>query len=335
MTIRCRSDSRGGETAIKAIRVAQHGSPEVLELAELPIPGPNPSQLLVRLEVVGVNFIDVKMRSGDYPHELPFTPGIEGAGVVVTGHDSLGIAEGTRVVSPNLIGAYAEYAVVDATRIAPIANDLDSDLATAATVHGLTAHYLTQSIFPLEKGDSCLVHAAAGGVGLMLVQLARRRGARVIGTVSTREKADLAVSAGADDVIIYTESDFESELRRLEPEGVRVVYDSVGKATVFKSLRCLAPRGCLLCFGESSGAVDPILPRALGEAGSVFLTRSNLIDYTRTQEELQRRVKDVFDLVTWGELQIRLHAKVPLNEAREAHEMLEQRRTMGKILLVP
>lgn len=304
-------------------------------MIERAIPELKPRQLLVRLDAIGVNFIDIKMRSGDYHQEVPFTPGIEGAGTVARIREVSGIEEGARVVSPNLMGSYAEYAVVDATRVAPIPDDVSSELAAAATVQGLTAHYLTQSIFPLEKGDACLVHAAAGGVGLMLVQLAKRRGARVIGTVSTRKKAELAASAGADDLILYSESDFESEVRRLVPDGVRVVYDSVGKATAHKSLRCLTARGCLVCFGESSGPAEPIAPRSLAEAGSVFLTRPNLIDYTRTQEELQSRVGEVLRMVASEELDVHIHANMPLGRVRGAHEAVEHRSTMGKIILLP
>jgi NADPH:quinone reductase len=320
---------------MKAVQVAEYGSSRVLATVELPVPKHQPGQLLIKLEAVGMNFIDIKMRSGDYPRELPFVPGIEGAGTIAAGADTVGLEEGAQVVSPNLLGAYAEYALVDATRVVPIPVGVSSALAAAAIVHGLTAHYLTHSIFPLEKGDSCLVHAAAGGVGLMIVQLAKRRGARVIGTVSTSEKANLALSAGADDVIVSSDAGFESELKRLAPDGVRIVYDAIGQATALDSLRCISRRGCLVCFGEASGPVEPIPPRLLAEAGSVFLTRCNLADYTRTREELLWRAEEVLGWVASGELKVHIHARLPLDAAGRAHEMVETRKSMGKIILLP
>ena len=306
-------------------------------MEELPVPRPGKGEALVRLDAIGVNFIDIYQREGLYRVPLPFTPGNEGAGTVSeTGPESAGVDAGDRVAYAGAIGSYAEYAVVPAWRLVKIPERLDPGLAAAAMLQGMTAHYLTHSTYPLKAGETCLVHAAAGGVGLLLIQMARRLGARVIGTVSTREKAELAHSVGADFVILYTEQDFEPEVRRLTGgRGVQVVYDSVGKATFDKSLDCLAPRGYIVLYGQSSGPVGPFDPQILNAKGGLFLTRPSLAHYTLTREELLRRAGDVLGWAASGELKVVIGARFPLSRAGEAHRELEGRRTTGKVLLLP
>jgi NADPH2:quinone reductase len=322
---------------MKAIRVERYGGPEALSMAEAPTPSPGAGEALVRIEAAGVNFIDIYQREGLYPLPLPFTPGSEGAGVVeATGPGVAGTAVGDRVAYAGAIGAYAERAVVPSWRLVKVPDGMDTATAAALMLQGMTAHYLTHDAFSLKAGDACLVHAAAGGVGLLLVQMAKRRGARVIGTVSTPEKARLARGAGADEVVLYTEEDFEAAVRRLTGgKGVSVVYDSVGKATFEKSLGCLSPRGLLALYGQSSGPVPPFDPQVLNARGSLFLTRPSLAHYTATREELLRRAGDVLGWAASGEIKVRIDARLPLAEAAEAHRRLAGRGTSGKLLLLP
>lgn len=322
---------------MKAIRVHQYGGPETLALEDLPVPKPGKGEALVRLEAIGVNFIDIYQRMGLYRSALPFTPGNEGAGIVEeTGPGAGEVSAGDRVAYAGTLGSYAEYAIVPAGRLVKLPDGFDAGAAAAAMLQGMTAHYLTHSTYPLKPGDACLVHAAAGGVGLLLAQMARKRGARVIGTVSTKEKAELARAFGADEIILYTEQDFELEVRRLTGgKGVQVVYDSVGRTTFDKSLNCLAPRGCLALYGQSSGPVPPFDPQILNTKGGLFLTRPSLAQYTATREELLWRANDVLGWAASGELKIRIGARFPLQEAAEAHRQLSGRRTTGKILLTP
>ncbi len=322
---------------MKAIRVHRYGGPEALEMADLAVPKPGKGEALVKLEAIGVNFIDIYQRMGIYRSSLPFTPGNEGAGVVAeTGPMAGEVSVGDRVAYAGTPGSYAEYSVVPASRLVKLPEGFDAGLAAAAMLQGMTAHYLAHSTYPLKQGDTCLVHAAAGGVGLLLTQIARRRGARVIGTVSTKEKAELARSFGAEDVIIYTEEDFEAEVKRLTGgRGVNVVYDSVGQATFEKSLNCLAPRGYLALYGQSSGPAPQFDPQVLNARGGLFLTRPSLGHYTATREELLWRANDVLGWAAGGELKVRIGARFPLSEAAEAHRRLSGRQTTGKVLLIP
>ena len=324
---------------MKAIRVHQYGGPEVLKLEELPVPQPEPGQALVKIEAIGVNFIDVYHRTGLYPTPLPRLMGVEGAGVVeATGPDTPEVKPGDRVAyahtgSP---GAYAEYAVVPSKRLVLLPAGVDTRTAAAAMLQGMTAHYLARSTYPLKTGDRCLVHAAAGGVGLLLCQMAKQAGARVFGTVSTAEKARLAVEAGAEVAIRYTAQDFEAEVKRLtDGEGVHIVYDSVGKTTFDKSLNCLVPRGVLVLYGQSSGPVPPVDLNVLSQKGSLFITRPTLLHYTRTREELTRRAREVCEAIAGGTVTLRIGATFPLAQAAEAHRQLEGRKTTGKVLLIP
>jgi NADPH2:quinone reductase len=293
--------------------------------------------VLVRVEAIGINFIDVYKRSGQYSGSLPFVPGEEAAGVVeAIGPDVEGVRVGDRVAYAFVQGAYAEYIVAPAARLVPVPPGLDSRQAAAAMLQGMTAHYLTHSTYPVQQGDSVLVHAAAGGAGLLVVQMAKRRGARVFGTVSTGAKAELAREAGADEVILYTQSDFEAEVKRLtDGRGLHAVYDSVGKTTFDKSLNCLRPRGYLVLFGQSSGAVDPLNPQTLNAKGSLFLTRPTLGHYIATREELLWRAGDVLGWIAAGELKLRIDSEFPLAQAADAHRRLESRATSGKLLLIP
>ena len=322
---------------MKAIRVRQYGGPEALAMEDLPVPKPGKGEATVRHEAIGVNFIDVYQRMGLYRSALPFTPGNEAAGTVTeTGAGVVDPVPGDRVAYAGVLGSYGEYAVVPAWRLVKLSPSIDPVTAAAVMLQGMTAHYLTHSTWPLSTGDACLVHAAAGGVGLLLTQMARKRGARVIGTVSTREKADLARAFGADEVILYTEQDFEEETRRLTGgKGVQVVYDSVGRTTFEKSLNCLAPRGCLVLYGQSSGPVPPFDPQVLNTRGGLFLTRPSLGHYTATRDELLQRAGDVLQRAASGELKIRIGARFPLSEAAEAHRQLSGRMTTGKVVLIP
>jgi NADPH:quinone reductase len=322
---------------MKAIQVKETGGPEKLELVDLPQPAAGSGQAVVKIAAAGVNFIDVYFRTGLYKADLPVTLGSEAAGTVeAVGPDVTEVAPGDRVAYAMVRGSYADYAAVPAAQLVKIPDGLEFETAAAAMLQGMTAHYLTHSTFPLKSGDTCLVHAAAGGTGLLLVQMARRVGARVFGTVSTEAKGKLAKHAGADEVIFYTNQDFETEVRRFTGgRGVDVVYDSVGATTFAKSLNCLRPRGMLALFGQSSGPVPPFDPNILNAKGSLFLTRPSLAHHCLTREELLWRAGDVLGWVAAGELKIRVDRAYPLADAAEAHRDLEGRRTAGKLLLIP
>jgi len=322
---------------VKAIRVHETGGPEVLRLEEQPDPTPGPGELLFDVEAVGVNFIEIYQREGQYRLPLPLTLGAEAAGVVRSiGANVTEFKPGDRIVSQNVKGAYAERATVAAERAVRVPDGVTSKQAAAVFLQGLTAHYLTTSTFPLSRGDRALVHAAAGGVGLLLCQMAKKRGAFVIGTASTEEKRQLARDAGADEMIDYTTEDFAAAARRLTSQvGVRVVYDSVGKTTFDKSLDSLARRGMLVLFGQSSGAVPPFDPQILNRKGSLFLTRPTLNDYVATREELLARANELLGWVASGELSVRIGAEFSLDKAGDAHRALSSRQTTGKVILVP
>ena len=321
---------------MKAIRVYELGGPEVLRYEEVPLPEPQSGQALVKIEAIGLNYVDCNFRIGAYKAVLPFIPGMEAAGIVTAlGPGVTDLRVGDRVAYAPHIGSYAEYAVVPAERLVRIPDGLDAHLAAASLLQGMTAHYLATSTYPLKAGDTALVHAAAGGVGSLLIQIAKMRGARVFGTVSTQEKAELARGTGADAVIRYTDEDFVAEVMRLtNATGVNVVYDSVGRTTFDQSLTCLAVRGVLALFGQSSGPVPPVDPLRLWK-NSVFLTRPALADYTRTRAELLERAGDILGWVMSGKLQVRISQILPLREAAEAHRLLQARKTTGKVLLVP
>jgi len=322
---------------MKAIRVQSPGGPDVLKYEEVSDLKPGPGQVLIKLHAIGVNFIDVYHRTGLYKLPLPFTPGMEGSGVVESvGTDVTEVQLGDRVAYAMTVGAYAELAVVPSRQLVKIPATMDFSSAAAVMLQGMTAHYLTHSTYAIQPGDTILVHAAAGGAGLLIAQMAKRCGARVIGTVSTEEKARLARSAGVDEVILYTEADFEAEVKRLtEGKGLPVVYDSVGKTTYEKSLNCLRPRGMMVLFGQSSGAVPPIDPGILAAKGSLYLTRPSLGHYSATREELLSRANDVIGWVSKGELKLRIEKTFALSDAAEAHRELESRRTTGKLLIIP
>ena len=320
---------------MKAIRVHEHGGPEVMKLEDVPVPEPGPQQALVRLAASGVNFIDVYFRTGLYKAETPTAIGSEGAGVVeMIGPDVTEVAVGDRVAYAMARGSYAEYAVVAAAALVKLPDEITFEQAAAAMLQGMTAHYLTHSTYPLKQGESCLIHAAAGGAGLMTVQMAKSRGARVFGTVSTEAKAQLAREHGADDVIRYTEQDFEHELKRLtNGRGVDVVYDSVGKTTFDKSLNCLRPRGTMALFGSSSGPVPPVDPQTLNAKGSLFLTRPSLAHHLLTRDELLWRAGEVLNAVASGKLRLRIDRVYPMRQVADAHRALESRATTGKLLI--
>ncbi|MFI9012027.1 quinone oxidoreductase family protein [Actinosynnema sp. NPDC053489] len=321
----------------KAVVVRATGGPDALEFADVEAKSPGPGELLVDVAAAGVNFIDCYHREGRYPLDLPFGPGLEGAGrVSAVGPDVTGFAVGDRVAWSGSLGSYAEQAVVPVRDAVPVPDGVDDDTAGALLLQGLTAHYLVASTYPVREGDAVLVHAAAGGVGLLLVQLAKARGARVIGTVSTEAKEALAREAGADEVIRYDQVDFAPRVRELTGGvGVAAVYDGVGRTTFDGSLAGLKPRGVLALFGASSGPVPPVDPQRLNHAGSVFLTRPSLGAHVATREELEWRAGELFDAVLGGSLTVRVGGRYPLAEARRAHEDLEGRRTTGKLLLVP
>ena len=321
---------------MKAIQAQEIGGPEVLQLRDVPDPQPGEGQALVRIHATGVNFIDIYQRSGLYKLGLPYVPGSEAAGeVVALGPGVTEFAVGDRVAYSNVLGAYAELAAVPAGRLVRIPEGLDFRQAAALMLQGMTAHYLAYSVYPLKAGDACLLHAAAGGVGLLLIQMAKREGARVIGTVSTREKAELAKSVGADEVILYTEQDFEAEVMRLTGGGgVQVAYDSVGASTYEKSIGSLAVRGMLVLFGQASGPTPSIDPMKLN-AKSLFMTRPTLVHYTITREELLWRAGEVLNRAASGELELHIGGEFPLSEAAEAHAKLAGRETTGKLLLTP
>jgi NADPH:quinone reductase len=323
---------------VKAIRVNENGGPEVLSYEDLEILEPGPGQARVRLAASGVNFIDTYQRTGTYPMDLPFTLGQEGAGEIeAVGEGVEEVSPGDYVAFANVMGAYAEYIVVPAERLVPFNVTLvEARLAAAVMLQGMTAHYLTHSTFPLEEGQTALVHAAAGGVGLLLCQLAKMRGATVIGTVGTEEKAELAKGVGADEVIIYTEQDFVEETERItNGEGVDVVYDSVGKDTFDDSLDVLRPRGYMVLFGASSGPVPPLDPQILNQKGGLFLTRPALAHYTATREELLWRAQSLFSWIGQNNLDVRIGGTYELPDAEQAHRDLEGRKTTGKLILLP
>ena len=322
---------------MKAIRVTSYGGPEVLRIEDVPAPEPPAGHVRIRVTAAGLNFIEVYQRTGVYPMNLPYTPGSEAAGeVVAVGPGVNDLKVGDRVASTHVQGAYAEEALVPEERAVRIPDGLDLKSGAAALLQGMTAHYLTHSTYPLKPGHSVLVHAAAGGVGLLLIQMAKRCGALVFGTVSTREKARLAEAAGADDVILYTSEDFVIRVKEATGErGVNVVYDSVGATTFMKSLDCLRPLGMLVLFGQSSGVVPPFSPSVLAAKGSLFLTRPSLFHYVADRASLEARAGDVLSWVKDGSLKLRIDREYPLAEASEAHRALEGRATTGKVLLVP
>jgi len=322
---------------MKAIQIQHTGGPEVLQLAELPIPEPGPGQVLIRVEAIGVNFIEIYFRKGTYKASLPLVPGSEAAGTVEElGPGVTGFAAGDAVASVSVLGSYAEYALVSAASLVKVPAGLTMEQAAAAMLQGMTAHYLAYSTYPLKAGDTALIHAGAGGVGLLLTQIAKRIGARVITTVSTAEKAELSREAGASDVILYTKKEFEPEVKRLTGgKGVDVVYDSVGKTTFDGSLNCLRPRGLLALFGASSGPVPPFDLIQLSGKGSLFVTRPTLWHYVATRAELEWRAGDVLGWAAKGELKLRTEYVYPLADAAQAQIDMEARKTTGKILLEP
>jgi NADPH2:quinone reductase len=322
---------------MKTVRVHQYGGLEALQYEEVPIPEPGESEARVKIEAIGVNFIDIYHRIGRYQNPLPLTLGQEAAGIV----DSVGpkvtdVQPGDRVVYASVQGSYAEYAIVPAWRLVSVPESVDLQKAAAVILQGMTAHYLTHSTYPLKPGETALIHAAGGGTGQLLVQVAKRRGARVIGTASTAEKAALAREAGADEVILYTQTDFVAEVKRLTKDaGVDVVYESVGKNTFDQSLNCLRRRGYLVLFGQSSGSVPPLDPQILNAKGSLFLTRPTLGHYTVDRAELLGRVNDLLSWIAADELKVRIDKTFPLAEAGKAHQYLEDRLSKGKVLLIP
>ncbi|MGA8214637.1 MAG: quinone oxidoreductase [Candidatus Sulfotelmatobacter sp.] len=322
---------------MKAIQVKQVGGPEAMEVVELPVPQAKANEAVVKLAASGVNFIDIYFREGRYKAPLPFVLGQEGAGVVsAVGTDVKSVKVGDRVAWIGLLGSYGEYEAVPADRLVAIPQGVSDQQAAAAMLQGMTAHYLSHDTYPLKRGETALVHAAAGGVGLLLVQMAHNIGARVLATVSTEEKARLAREAGADEVILYTQSDFEAETKRLTGgKGVDVVYDSVGKTTFDKGLNTLRLRGMMVLFGGSSGPVPPFDLIALSQKGSLYVTRPTLLNYTATREELVARSSAVFSMIAAGKLKLRIEHTYPLAEAQQAHRDLEGRNTTGKLLLIP
>ena len=322
---------------MKAIRIHENGGPDVLRLEDVSTPAPGPGEAVVAIDAAGVNFIDVYHRTGLYPLERPFTLGREAAGTVeAVGPDVSETTPGERVAYAMVPGAYAERAIVPAALLAPIPEGLSSRTAAALMLQGMTAHYLVESTFPVKPGHRVLVHAAAGGVGLLLIQMAKKLGAEVFGTVSTEEKAAAAKRAGADVTIRYTEEDFESVVRdKTDGKGLDCVYDSVGATTFEKSLACLRPRGMLILYGQSSGPVPPFDLAGLAKAGSVFVTRPTLGHYMLDREELLKRAGDVLGWAARGELDVTIDRELPLADAAEAHRLLEGRKTSGKLLLIP
>jgi NADPH2:quinone reductase len=322
---------------MRAIQMTQTGGPEVLVLRELPTPTPGPGQALIKIEASGVNFIDVYLREGRYPAQLPFIPGQEAAGVVAAvGPEVRSVKAGDRVAWCGVPGTYAEFAVAPAAGLIAIPQGVNTQQAAAAMLQGMTAHYLSHSTYPIQKGDTVLVHAGAGGVGLLLIQMAKRLGARVLTTVSTEAKAALAREAGADEAILYTHEDFAAKVKELTGgKGLPVVYDSVGKTTFEGSLACLRPRGTMVLYGGSSGAVPPFDLIQLSTRGSLYITRPTLKDYTASRAELEQRAGDVLGWVADGSLKLRLEHSYPLADAAQAHRDLEARKTTGKVLLMP
>jgi NADPH2:quinone reductase len=322
---------------MKAVRVYETGGPEKLVYEDVPKPHPGPGEAIVKVYAIGLNFIDIYFRTGLYKSPLPFTPGQEAAGTVEsTGEGVTTVKPGDRVAYAGTIGAYADYALVNSSRLVNLPDGLSFENAAAVMLQGMTAHYLTYSTFPLRKGETALVHAAAGGVGLLLIQIAKKIGARVIGTVSTEEKAALARDAGADHIVLYTQKDFEQEVKQITSgAGVDVVYDSVGRTTFEKSLNCLRRRGMMVLFGQSSGPVAPFEANILNSKGSLYLTRPGLPHYTASREELLWRAGDVLAWVADKSLRVRVDRVYPLKDSAKAHQALEGRQTSGKVILQP
>jgi len=322
---------------MKAVRIHAPGGPEVLKYEDVPEPQPKAGEAVVKVDAAGLNYIDVYYRSGQYKAELPMTLGLEAGGTVTAvGPNVTEVRVGDKVAYTGVAGAYAQYAAVPAQRLVVLPAGVSTRQGAAAMLQGMTAHYLACSTYPLKRGDTCLVHAAAGGVGLLLCQIAKMRGARVIGTVSTEAKAKLAREAGADEVILYTTQDFEAEGKRLTSgRGVQVVYDSVGKTTFEKGLSCLAPRGLMALYGQSSGPIGTFDPQVLNQKGSLFLTRPSLVHHVATREELLQRAGEVLGWIRDGKLRLRTEFEFPLKDAAEAHRALEGRKTTGKVLLIP
>lgn len=322
---------------MRAVRVQAYGGPDVLRVDEIEVPNPAAGEVLVRIEAAGVNFIDVYHRTGLYKGNLPFTPGMEGCGrIEAVGPGVTRFQVGDRVAYAMVLGAYAEYAVVPADRLVPVPDEVSPQEAAAAMLQGMTAHFLSESVFPLKPGTTCLIHAAAGGVGRLLVQMAKRKGATVFATVSTEAKAERVREVGADHVILYTETDFAARVKELtQGELLDVVYDSVGAATFTQSLACLRPRGLMVLYGQSSGPVAPVDPQLLNSGGSLYLTRPSLAHYTSDRAELLARANDVFTGIRRGDLRLSIDRVLPLSDVAEAHRLLEGRKTMGKIVLVP
>jgi len=322
---------------MKAICVQRTGGPEVMELEEVPVPQPKPNEVVVKISVAGVNSLDGYFRDGRFRTPLPFIPGQEGAGVVTAvGEQAKIVKVGDRVAWSGVMGSYAEFTVSPGELLVPVPESISAEQAAAAMVHGLTAHYLVNDAHKLKAGETALVHAAAGGVGLLLVQMARTLGARVIGTVSSEEKAQLAREAGADEVIVFTRQDFETEVKRLTSgKGVDVVYDGVGKATFDKNLNVMRLRGMLVLYGMSSGSVLPVDPAKLLEKGSLYMARTTLAHFTATREELLARTSALFGMIAEGKLKLRIAKTYPLAEAAQAHRDMESRKVVGKLLLIP
>ncbi len=324
-------------TTMRAVQVHEVGEPEVMRLEKVALPQPGAGEVRVKITFAGLNFIDTYQRSGQYKLSAPFIPGVEAGGEIdALGPGVTGVAVGQRVAYCMVNGAYAEYTIVPVAKLAPVPEDISVEVAVALMVQGMTAHYLACSTFPLGPQHKALIHASAGGTGRLLVQIAKRRGAYVIGTAGSTQKVDLALAAGADEVIIYTETDFEAEVQRLtDGQGVDVVYDSVGKTTFAKSLNCLQPRGMMILWGQASGAVAPFDPQILNQKGSLYLTRPSLGAYMQTREELLARVHDLFGWYAAGELEVRIDKVFALTDAAAAHHYIEGRHTTGKVLLAP
>jgi NADPH:quinone reductase len=322
---------------MKAIRVQQTGGPEVMELVETPVPQPKPNGAVVKVSTAGVNSIDLQFRDGKMKMPLPFIPGQEGAGIVTAvGPQTKIVKVGDRVAWSGTLGSYAEYVAAEEEHLVPVPASVSDEQAAAVMMHGLTAHYLVNDAHKLKTGETALVHAAAGGVGLLLVQMAHAIGARVIGTVSSDDKVAIAREAGADEVIIFTKQDFESEVKRLtDGKGVEVVYDGVGKATFEKNLNVMRLRGMLVLYGMSSGPVPPVDPAKLSEKGSLYMARTTLAHFTATREELLARTSDLFSMIAAGKLKVQIAKTYPLADAAQAHRDMESRSQAGKILLTP
>ena len=322
---------------MKAIQVQKSGGPEALTLVDIPVPEPKPNEVVVKVSAAGINFVDVYFREGRYPAALPFVSGQEASGIVSeVGAEVKSFKAGDRVASTGIMGAYAEYAAVPADRLVRVPEGITHQQAAAAMLQGMTAHYLVYDTYPLKKGETALIHAAAGGVGLLLVQMAKNIGARVLATTGTEDKAKLAREAGADEVIVYSQQDFEAETKRLTGgKGVHVIYDGVGKTTFDKDLNILRPRGYLVLFGAASGAVPPFDLVKLSQKGSLYVTRPSLGNYIATHEELQQRATQVLNMISKGKVKLRIEHIYPLRDAQQAHRDLEARKTTGKLLIIP